>query len=180
MNDVRFSNTCFLHKQNRSAYEISNVISSLFYENTLLSPNIDSKMHISLKNGRHIKIIFHKNMDEPLGMNDLMFNTKSYINRGEADVIHEVVNNLHNILNMKEKEVSLSDITVLTFYKQQKFLLNAKKINVEISTVDAYQGRENKIIIISCVRQNEQNNIGFLEDVFRLNNNNNNNNIKTL
>ncbi|CAG9797294.1 unnamed protein product [Chironomus riparius] len=169
VHDLKFANTCFLHKQNRCVPEISNLVSGLFYENTLLSHNIDQKTRISLKTGRHIKIIFHQSMDEPLGMNNLMYNSTSYINRGEADMIVEVVNNLHETLDMRDMEFSLSDITVLTFYKQQKFLLNTKKMNVEISTVDAFQGQENKIIIISCVRQNEQKNIGFLEDVFRLN-----------
>eukprot|EP00501_MAST-03F_sp_TOSAG23-6_P002251 GSMAST32.ASY1.ANO1.2351.1 assembled CDS len=43
--------------------------------------------------------------------------------------------------------------------------------NVEINTVDAFQGREKDIIIISCVRaqSDKQRDVGFLHDIRRLN-----------
>ena len=37
-------------------------------------------------------------------------------------------------------------------------------IAIEIASVDAFQGREKDIIIISCVRSNEHQGIGFLAD----------------
>jgi superfamily I DNA and/or RNA helicase len=40
---------------------------------------------------------------------------------------------------------------------------------IEINTVDAYQGREKDIIIISCVRSSEEKSIGFLNDYRRMN-----------
>jgi senataxin len=40
---------------------------------------------------------------------------------------------------------------------------------LEINTVDAYQGREKDIIIISCVRGSQERTLGFLNDYRRMN-----------
>ena len=40
---------------------------------------------------------------------------------------------------------------------------------IEINSVDAFQGREKEFLIFSCVRSNEHQGIGFLNDMRRLN-----------
>jgi len=82
-------------------------------------------------------------------------------------------------------------IGIITFYNDQVALLrkkifgkvgkwiNSNEVNIQISTVDSFQGSEKDIIILSCVRSNEpknrlsngkwKNNIGFLQDFRRVN-----------
>ena len=67
---------------------------------------------------------------------------------------------------MKQGYLS-TQITILTTYSGQLFAFKKKMPRqefdgVKISTVDNYQGEENDIILLSLVRSNTQNNIGFL------------------
>lgn len=62
------------------------------------------------------------------------------------------------------------DITVLTFYNGQRkriladlrHQLDGESRKFNVVTVDSYQGEENKVVILSLVRSNENNQIGFL------------------
>lgn len=51
--------------------------------------------------------------------------------------------------------------------------INARHSDIEINTVDAFQGREKDIVIFNCVRANKlntlQGSLGFLTDKRRLN-----------
>jgi regulator of nonsense transcripts 1 len=73
-----------------------------------------------------------------------------------------------------------SQIGVITPYEgQRSYVVNYMQFNgslkkelykdVEVASVDAFQGREKDYIILSCVRSNEHQGIGFLSDPRRLN-----------
>ncbi|RHZ82580.1 hypothetical protein Glove_108g12 [Diversispora epigaea] len=73
-----------------------------------------------------------------------------------------------------------SRVGVLTPYKRQKKELEREFKKVydslpfemkipEINTVDGFQGREKEIILFSCVSASEDQNIGFLRDIRRMN-----------
>lgn len=48
------------------------------------------------------------------------------------------------------------------------FLKKFRK-NITINTIDGFQGRERDVVLISLVRSNDENNIGFLNDLRRMN-----------
>lgn len=69
--------------------------------------------------------------------------------------------------------LSESQIGIIAPYNSQishlKSLISGKHPEVEISTVDGFQGREKEVIILSLVRSNPEMEIGFLKDERRLN-----------
>ncbi|CAL6073728.1 DNA_helicase [Hexamita inflata] len=90
----------------------------------------------------------------------------SYLNRQECEETVVLVNKLLNTYHITE-----SDISIITPYAAQRHLirnkLREKNITaIEVSSVDEFQGRENKIIIFSFVRSIK---VGFTNDVKRLN-----------
>lgn len=98
----------------------------------------------------------------------------SFINRAEASSILEIVRAI------REYDTT-SHIGIISFYGAQvgliRKLLNTEKStnrkinpdNIAVHTVDGFQGDEKDIIIISFVRANQHNQIGFLSDFRRLN-----------
>ncbi len=89
----------------------------------------------------------------------------SRLNRREADLVVKKVNAL------LEAGVAASQIGVITPYAAQVRLLREKlpRGELEIDTVDGFQGREKEAIVISLVRSNERGEIGFLSDLRRTN-----------
>ncbi|KJP86803.1 hypothetical protein AK88_03510 [Plasmodium fragile] len=105
-------------------------------------------------------------------------NNKSRSNRGEAYVVYKLIERM-----MHADHISAKHICVITPYSKQMNLLknilydnlyDEKKFtseykDIEIATVDSFQGREKEIVILSLVCSNYFKNIGFLKDYRRLN-----------
>jgi len=70
---------------------------------------------------------------------------------------------------LKAMGIRPEDIGVITPYKDHEDYLKGLIPDVEVKTVDGFQGREKEVIIISLVRSNPDEEIGFLEDLRRLN-----------
>ncbi|CAN1348917.1 DNA-binding protein SMUBP-2 [Linum perenne] len=93
----------------------------------------------------------------------------STLNEGEAKVA------IAHAKRLVLSGVQASDIGIITPYAAQVILLKIlrgsedKLKEVEISTVDGFQGREKEAIIISMVRSNSKNEVGFLSDRRRMN-----------
>ena len=69
-----------------------------------------------------------------------------------------------------------AEITVLTFYNGQRKLLlsrlsrhkDLRGNRFKVVTVDSYQGEENAVVLLSLVRSNHHNSIGFLSVINRV------------
>lgn len=108
----------------------------------------------------------------------------SIYNRCEADQVIDLLKQisesgkfLTDLSNLKDKDDAL--IGVICMYAEQKRLIRQKfnqsiwsdgfKALVKIDTVDSYQGKENRIIILSLTRSDNQKSPGFLRTPNRIN-----------
>ncbi|CAJ0561710.1 unnamed protein product, partial [Mesorhabditis spiculigera] len=108
------------------------------------------------------------------GQEEIAASGTSYLNRTEAANVEKLVT--HLIRGGMRAE----HIGIITPYEGQRaYLVNYMKNHgtlpsnlyeaIEIENVDAFQGREKEVIIVTCVRSNEHGGIGFLQDSRRLN-----------
>lgn len=107
---------------------------------------------------KNIIFINHSNPEDQNG--DEANTTK--INKFEARYLAKLAQYL-----IKQKQFKPENITILSMYLGQmgeiKKLLKTTGIGgVKCTTVDNYQGEENEIILLSLVRSNKDNRIGFL------------------
>ena len=109
-----------------------------------------------------------------LGAEELSASGTSYLNRTEAAGVEKLVTAL------LKAGVSPEALGVITPYEGQRAhvvahmaragaLRAALYKEVEVASVDSFQGREKEYIILSCVRSNDAAGIGFLADPRRLN-----------
>lgn len=86
-------------------------------------------------------------------------------NPGEAGVA------VRQVTDLIEAGVSPAAIAVITPYSAQARLLRdlIEWPDVEVDTVDGFQGREKEAVVISLVRSNSRGDVGFLTDTRRMN-----------
>eukprot|EP01024_Parvocaulis_polyphysoides_P057026 TRINITY_DN60505_c0_g1_i1.p1 TRINITY_DN60505_c0_g1~~TRINITY_DN60505_c0_g1_i1.p1 ORF type:complete len:173 (-),score=13.71 TRINITY_DN60505_c0_g1_i1:179-697(-) len=102
--------------------------------------------------------------------------TGSLQNTSEAQIAFKLVQGLVDFCG-KDLYSHVGSVAIISPYKAQVNLLKQmfqKKVKqevmqiVDISTVDAYQGKEADVVIFSCVRARVSS-VGFLSDVRRMN-----------
>jgi len=153
---------------------LSEFPSNMFYEGTL-------------QNGVTAPQRLRKNVDFPwpapdtpmffyqnLGQEEISSSGTSFLNRTEASNVEKIVTKFF------KSGVIPNQIGVVTPYEgQRSYIVNYMQFNgslkkdlykeIEVASVDAFHGREKDYIILSCVRSNEHQGIGFLNDLRRLN-----------
>lgn len=108
------------------------------------------------------------------GQEEISSSGTSYLNRTEAANIEKLAT---RFLKSGIRPEQIGIITpyegqraYIVSYMQHQGSLHAKLyLEIEVASVDAFQGREKDIILLSCVRSNEHQGIGFLNDPRRLN-----------
>ncbi|TYH02592.1 hypothetical protein ES288_A09G153200v1 [Gossypium darwinii] len=135
--------------------------------------NWSSKELYSSKIKAHSSVATHMLFDlenvKKCDMEEKKDEEESTLNEGEAEVA------ISHAKRLIHAGVHASDIGIITPYAAQVVLLKMLKSNedklknVEISTVDGFQGREKEAVIISMVRSNSKKEVGFLSDRRRMN-----------
>ncbi|KAF5003861.1 hypothetical protein FDECE_9609, partial [Fusarium decemcellulare] len=99
--------------------------------------------------------------------------TKPKENRGQAELCVHICKLLTVSSVSSETTDAPHSVVVLTPYTRQaevlKRMLSSIPHNIEVSSIDGFQGREADIIVFVTVRCNEHRNIGFLTDMRRMN-----------
>lgn len=104
--------------------------------------------------------------------------TLSFFNPKEGDILFKHLEQLLTEYNLHDNLPEIS-VGIISPYKEQRdwlkdniseFELNTSKISsLSIKTIDGFQGEERDVIYISLVRSNEKQEIGFLNDLRRMN-----------
>ena len=162
-------NIVVLYMQYRMNAKIMDWPSKTFYQNKLIAaPRIANKQLASLEGVKPSDLtqaeLILANTESSTEKKD---KGKSLYNEAELAKAVEVIEQL--IIN----GVRTSDIAIISPYAIQtkllKELTSQRWSQLEISTIDAYQGSEKEVIILSTVRSNKEGRLGFLKDPQRMN-----------
>ncbi|WII93763.1 AAA domain-containing protein [Kingella negevensis] len=169
-----------LKTQYRMAPAIGSLVSACFYDGVLENgktdenvPNIYFRLPEYLQNS----VTWLDTTKLPNSYHQA--NKNSFSNRAEADIIIGLLNDLANDETFMESEIvqkylakNEQAIGVICMYSEQKKLIrklfNEKTWDsnfrdlVKIDSVDSYQGKENRVIILSLSRHDKECSTGFL------------------
>jgi senataxin len=182
-----------LNTQYRMVPEISAFPSKMFYQGKLLNgvdlnscypPYIRNQHSIVTATGTrasHHQAIFPPFLFFDLkSSQDEIKSSLSRLNHQEAVCLINILKVF--LLQSMHASPAHIEIGIITPYLEQLNELNrmisrtdwrelglSRTPDIELNTVDSFQGREKDVIFISCVRANDEGSIGFLSDIRRMN-----------
>lgn len=168
---------CLLNVQYRMNQDIMKFSSMTMYQDKLIAaPNVAGILledldGVDINEDTSIPLIWYDTQGDmfPESLNDDTVSDimQSKYNENEALLVQRHVENLI------DSNVSQEDIGIIAPYSAQvshlKGLIRERYPQIEISTVDGFQGREKQVIILTLVRSNDQYEVGFLKEERRLN-----------
>ncbi len=98
-----------------------------------------------------------------MGLDDVRDTLGSYANTGEVDLLRRVWQDL------RAAGVRPEQVGVIAPYRAQVAALHSAFPELEVGTVNAFQGREKDVILASFTRSNPDGELGFVADPRRLN-----------
>jgi hypothetical protein len=156
--------TVFLDEQNRMHPAIAELVSNVFYDGRVrtgpAAPTdaITTRLIPSAVTWLDTSTLAGNVERRGVGQTSLS-------NEAEARVVTALVEHLDDVAPGE------ASVGVITAYADQRRLLRRLLggRGVEVDTVDAFEGREKDVIILSLVRANEPGQVGFLREASRLN-----------
>lgn len=173
-NDFPDDNKHRLTVQYRMHPTIGSLISKVFYDNEIQNGVEKEKRRTGIPEYSNIAIewISTSSKSDKERHEKKVGNNPNYTFRNELElkIIKEKLTELDLSINRKIK------VAVITAYSAQKYALcnmikqqKYKHLQIEVDTVDAFQGSQKEIIIYSTVRSSKNPTIGFLKSEARLN-----------
>jgi len=180
------ANKVLLNMQFRMPEEVANIISKWFYNNRYDTSENKKKgvMPLIFPDVFDSPLVVIDTSDAPKEIRretteyDRKSNKKNRYNAYEAKIAVEVLRKIGFM--SPDTELGIDKIGVVTALKRQKEELqsavkrefpglSSRQIETMVATVDSFQGQEREVIIYSCTRSNDRNEIGFLSELRRLN-----------
>jgi serine/threonine protein kinase/energy-coupling factor transporter ATP-binding protein EcfA2 len=160
---------CHMLSNNYRMHEnICEPVSTLFYEGNLKTPSIVKRDHqLAFKQALYwlntSKLKDHYEKTEGNG---------KYYNPCHAELIQSLLERLE-----QETKQHKSVAIIAPYRESAKFLRKTiqpksnqwNQLDIEIATVDSFQGSDRDIVILDSVRSNQKKNLGFIADAARLN-----------
>nr|WAI02784.1 MAG: AAA domain-containing protein [Candidatus Methanoperedens sp.] len=160
-----------LRKQYRMHPDIADICAALAYPEGLESAEIDTRLEIdtSKLNGcwqdkvidPALPVVFVST--EKVTTYEKKDSKKSTYNVKEAEIIVNIVERLEEI------GIRPNQVSIISAYKGQTELLSQMLKNYSVGTVDSFQGSEQEIVIFDLTRDNANKEVGFLNQINRLN-----------
>ncbi|CAD8059690.1 unnamed protein product [Paramecium primaurelia] len=153
--------SAILTSQRRMKSKFADFIRLIYSNSYQDHPDINKQNNIEIQGLEKDLVFFNHKWPEAS-------NEKSKENKLEAQMIFEMVQYLCKCGYQQ------TQISVLTLYLRQAQVLKSQFFksgynNIIVQTVDNYQGEENDIVIISLVRNNQNNKLGYIQIENRIN-----------
>lgn len=166
------SNRVRLTTQYRMHRTIGNMISKVFYESGIQTGIKDEDRTHNLTTFKDKQLIWISTSKIHNRREKFNAKNKTFKNSCEHDIIKSILQDIDKDECAKDYEIA-----IITGYSHQKSLIKEyvnrtdfKNIkDIEVNTVDSYQGRDKDIVIFSTVRSNRRNDIGFQKSDKRIN-----------